>query len=91
MRRHRTLKEYTAIVANIIYIDGEVTEEELLDKLEDKGISHWTFYKIKIHVLKRLATNYPDIKLNKKMNIYYIYHHENSLSSLSTNQKEGMK
>ena len=90
-RRHRTLKEYTAIVANIVYKEGEITEEKLIDTLEEKGISHWTYDKIKIHIRERLREKYPEIKINKTQTRYWIGHSLDSLSSLSTPEKEDMK
>jgi len=91
MKRHRTLKEYTAIAANIIYKEGEMTEEELIDSLEERGISHWTWNKLRIHILKRFSIQHPDIKLNTNQNIFYIGHPNDSLASLSTIDKEDMK
>ena len=91
MRKHRTLKEYTAIAANIIYKEGEITEEDLIDSLEQKGVSHWTWTRLRVHILKRLAVNYSDIKLNHRQTLFWIGHLEDSLASLSTNDKEDMK
>ena len=91
MKRHRTLEEYTAIVANIIYKEGEITEEELIDALEKRGISHWVFDKLKTHIKKRLSLSYSDIKLNHQQTLFWIGLLDNSLSSLSVEDKENTK
>ncbi len=83
MRRYKTLREVLAVIYNIISIEGEISEYELIKKLEIKGISDWTFAKRK----KYLMLEYPDIKKNKS-DVYYIGRIESSLSTLSPPEKE---
>ena len=91
MRRHRTLKEYTAIVANIIYKQGEISYNELVDALESRGVSHWVFRKLKPEIFERLATDYSDIKMNSRQSVFFIGRIDDSLSSLSLEDKEKSK
>ena len=86
MKRHKTLRESLAIIYNIISVDGEISEYELIKKLEFKGISHWSFNKIK----KYIVLEYPDVKISKG-GMYYIGSLDSSLSLLSPQEKEKLK
>jgi len=88
MKKNRKLKEHLAIMANIIYKELEITESNLIEKLESHyGVSFWTYLKSKRFLLIR----YEDIKFNDRLETYYVGHLDCSLSALSLKEKEVLK
>ena len=70
--------------SDLIEREGEISEVDILMK---SGSSPWTFHKLRPYLLKLK----PSIKYNEKLGLYYFVRLENSLSTLSTEDKEEMK
>jgi len=85
----RTLTQTLAKIAGIIRTEGEITETSLIEKLEERGISFWTWKKLKPMLLQHSTTT--DIKTNNNNTYYYVGSLESSLSTLSLPEKEELK
>ena len=89
MRKKRGLMETLAIAASIIRVEGEIKASYLIQKLESRGISYWTWLKVKGLFFD--FEQFSDIRVTKTGETYYAYVKQDSLSTLSLKEKQGMR
>ena len=63
-------KEIHDTIREIIVRNGYVDELELVDTLEDNGISKWQYDKVKISFRQKFAK--AGITYNKKLKVYHV-------------------
>jgi len=92
MKRSITLGEMAEKIFQQISNQGEISEVDLIQFLEFRGImTYWTYLRTKNDLLARIQKMHPEIKYNKKEKILYVGLLDNSLSSLSLVDKENNK